>query len=574
MKLAIATVVFVALLVQCAIPAGAAQMANYIYTVAGTGAAGYAGDGGVATSATMNSPVGLAIDSSGNIYVADTLNYVVREIAAVSHVQFGISMTAGDIYTIAGDGISGYTGDGGPALSAEINPWGVYVDPAGNLIIAEEANNRIREVAASNETQFGIAMTANDIYTIAGNGTSGYTGVGGPATSAEIGQPNSVTEDASGDLFLSQIADSVVEEVPSTTKTQYGQAMIANYIYNVAGNGTTGFSGDGSVGSSAQLNYPCEVSLDASGDIFIADAHNNRVREVAAVTGTQYGIPMTPNDIYTVAGNGTLGYSGDGGVATSAELDQVTGVLVDSKGNLYLADYGNNRVREVAATTSTQFGVAMTANDIYTIAGTGTGGNTGNGGPALSAELDNPGRVVMDAGGDIFVTNESSNIVSEIAAYSNASLVSTMSLVAGSLSFTSAPGNVTFMPLVLSGLDQVTTATETIDIADATGSGAGWNITLSNTLFTSGSQHLANSDFTAAVPTTDTCDVGVTCMPATLSSSFTALPGSTATKLMSAAAGTGMADQTVTIAWSAAIPASSFAGNYASTWTLTLVAGP
>ena len=264
------------------------------------------------------------------------------------------------------------------------------VDGAGNLVIADTDNDRVRVVAASTGTFYGQAMTAGDIYTVAGDGKAGFSGDGGPATSAELDYPDGVAVDGAGNLVIADTGNNRVRVVAASTGTFYGQAMTAGDIYTVAGDGTAGFSGDGGPATSAELNDPAGVAVDGAGNLVIADTSNNRVRVVAASTGTFYGQAMTAGDIYTVAGDGTGGFSGDGGPATSAELDSPYGVAVDGAGNLVIADTDNNRVRVVAASTGTFYGQAMTAGDIYTVAGDGTSGFSGDGGPATSAELAYP----------------------------------------------------------------------------------------------------------------------------------------------------------------------------------------
>ena len=198
---------------------------------------------------------------------------------------------------------------------------GVAVDHSGNLVIADGGNNRIRVVAASTGTFYGRAMTAGDIYTVAGNGTAGFSGDGGPATSAELDAPAGVAVDAAGNLVIADTGNQRIRVVAASTGTFYGQAMTAGDIYTVAGDGTGGFSGDGGPASNAELRSPGGVAVDAAGNLLIADTGNDRIRVVAARTGTFYGQAMTAGDIYTVAGDGTGGFSGDGGPATNAELD-------------------------------------------------------------------------------------------------------------------------------------------------------------------------------------------------------------------------------------------------------------
>ncbi len=394
------------------LPAGAATPGD-ISTVAGNGSAGCSGNGSLATSADLSFPSGVAVDSSGNLVIADTDNNRVSVLAETSGTFYGVAMTAGDMYTVAGQAAvctGGYSGDGGLATSAQLDfPYDVAVDGSGNLVIADAANNRVRVVAETSSTFYGVAMTAGDIYTVAGNGTGGYSGDGGPATSAELFDPAGVAVDGSGNLVIADALNNRVRVVAETSGTFYGVAMTAGDIYTVAGSGTGGQSGDGGPATSAGLNYPQGVAVDGSGNLVIADADNNRVRVVADSTGTFYGVAMTAGDIYTVAGIGTGGSSGDGGPATSAELNYPSRVAVDGSGNLVIADTDNNRVRVVANSTGTFYGIAMTAGDIYTVAGNGTGGYSGDGGPATSAELAGPAGVALDGSGNLVIADAFNN---------------------------------------------------------------------------------------------------------------------------------------------------------------------
>ena len=230
------------------------------------------------------------------------------------------------------------------------------MDGAGNLLIADFYNERIRVVAASTGTFYGRPMTAGDIYTVAGDGTYGFSGDGGPATSAALAAPQGVAVDAAGNLLIAAEVNFRVRVVAASTGTFYGRPMTAGDIYTVAGDGSSGFSGDGGPATRAELNLPGGVAADSAGNLLIADTGNQRVRVVAASTGTFYGRPMTAGDIYTVAGNGQATYSGDGGPAARAELGGPQGVAVDAAGNLLIADTGNQRVRVVAASTGTFYG--------------------------------------------------------------------------------------------------------------------------------------------------------------------------------------------------------------------------
>ena len=307
-------------------------------------------------------------------------------------------MTAGDIYTIAGNGTNGFYGVGRPG-SAELNgPESVAVDPAGNLLIADTQNNRVRVVAASTGTFYGRAMTAGNIYTVAGHRGAGFSGDGGPGPSAALHSPSSVAVDPAGNLLIADLGNHRVRAVAGSTGTFYGVSMTAGNIYTIAGTGTAGFSGDGGPATGAGLNDPEGVAVDPAGNLLIADSHNRRVRVVAASTGSFYGTSMTAGDIYTIAGNGTWGFSGDGGPATSAEFRLPAGVAVGAAGNLLIADTGNQRIRVVAASTGTFYGTSMTAGNIYTIAGDGEERFYGDGGPGTSAALSHPYGVARGPG--------------------------------------------------------------------------------------------------------------------------------------------------------------------------------
>ncbi len=280
-----------------------------ITTVAGDGAQGFSGDGGPATNARLYFPSGVAVDTSGNLFIADTSNHRVRKVNA-----------SGTITTVAGNGTSGFSGDGGPATNARLYfPSGVAVDTSGNLFIADANNYRIRKVNAS-----------GTITTVAGNGTSGDSGDGGPATNASLTGPLGVAVDTAGNLFIADV---------DWGNHRVRKVNASGTITRVAGAGGNCVGcGDGGPATSGNLQYPNGVAVDTSGNLFIADTGNNRVRRVDA-SGT----------ITTVAGNGAEGFSGDGGPATSASLKYPYGVAVDTSGTLFIADIGNNRIRKVAA---------------------------------------------------------------------------------------------------------------------------------------------------------------------------------------------------------------------------------
>ncbi len=293
---------------------------------AGTGYGGYSGDGGAATNAELNNPEGVAMDATGNLFIADQLNGRIRKVG-----------TNGTITTVAGNGTNAYSGDGGAATNAELTfPSGVAVDATGNLFIADDNNCRIRKVGTN-----GI------IITVAGNGTYGYSGDGDAATNARLWYPSGVAVDATGNLFIADSEDMRIRKVGTNgiINTVAGNGYGAGLFYG-------GYSGDGGAATNAELSEPSAVAVDAGGNLFIADEGNQRIREVG-----------TNGIIITVAGNGTNGYSGDGGAATNAELSEPSGVAVDATGNLFIADTYNERIRKVVFNSSV-LGPALVLNDV------------------------------------------------------------------------------------------------------------------------------------------------------------------------------------------------------------------
>src|SRR5579883_2834599 len=355
-----------------------------ISTMAGNGSAGFSGDGGSPQAAALSGPVSIAVDSGGNVYIADQGNNCIRKVTS------GPTST---ISTIAGTVGAGFSGDGGSPVGAQLSwPSGVAVDGSGNLYIADQGNNRIRKVV------FGSSPR---ITTVAGNGSSGFGGDGGAPTAAQLSTPASVAVDGAGNLFIADQGNNRIREVVA------GGSPI---ITTVAGTGGSGFGGDGGTAINAILSSPSGVALDATGDIYIADTQNNRVRFVAAGTARM---------IQTIAGNGAATFSGDGLDPQRASLGGPFGVAVDGGGNLYIADSSNNRIREVVS------GASPT---IVTLAGTGTAGFSGDGGTAVAAQLDNPMGVAVDGSGSLYIADTANNRIRKITSGPNP----TISTVVGS----------------------------------------------------------------------------------------------------------------------------------------------
>lgn len=278
-----------------------------ITTVAGNGLPGSTGDGGAATSARLKSPEDVFVASNGDLYIADTGNHKIRKVTA----------STGIITTVAGNGLPGSTGDGGAATSARLNsPRGIQVASNGDLYIGDRTNDKIRKVTAAT----GV------ITTYAGTGTAGYTGDGGAATAARLNGPQGIHLASNDDLYIADVSNNVIRKVAAAT----------GVITTFAGTGVAGFSGDGGAATSAQLSTPEAVRLNASGELYIADTGNNRIRRVT--TGGVIG---------TIAGSGTAGSGGDGGSATSAQLDSPRGVGISSTDVYYIGDRNNNKIRKV-----------------------------------------------------------------------------------------------------------------------------------------------------------------------------------------------------------------------------------
>jgi hypothetical protein len=322
----------------------------------------------------------------------------------ISAGRFYHDMTAGDIYTIAGGGTSGL-GDGGPAAQSELSaPADIALDSHGNLLIADAGHNRIRAVAAKTGSFYGWAMTAGDIYTIAGKGAP---------VRGRLHRPTGVGLDAAGNVLISDSYNERLRVLAVKSGRFYGRAMTAGDIYTIAGNGEAGFSGDGGPATATGLYKPLHVTVDTAGNLVFCDERDNRIRVVAVKSGSFYGKAMTAGDIYTIAGIGKRGTTGDGGPASRAEVGEPAGITFDAQGNLLIATRNGGRIRVVAAKTGSFYGQAMTKNDIYTIAGGGTGG-LGDGGPATSAVLQQPGAVVVDTAGSILIADTADRRIREV----------------------------------------------------------------------------------------------------------------------------------------------------------------
>jgi DNA-binding beta-propeller fold protein YncE len=329
------------------------QQSWIITTMAGTGIAGFAGDGGPATRARLNGPFDLGFDVAGNLYFSDTFNHRLRRIDAGS----------GMILTCAGSGEPGYSGDGGPAVRARLNePYGIALDNKGNLYIADRHNHCVRRVDP-----------AGVITTFAGNGTAGFGGDGGPAAAAQMVEPNGLALDpAQARLFIADVGDHRVRVVDLASGT----------IATFAGTGAAEHSGGGGPAVAAGIHGARAVKLAADGTVYILERQGSTLRRVDPQSGV----------IATVAGTGARGYAGDGGPALAAVFDAPKEFTLDRDGNPLIVDTENHAIRRVDLSDGT----------VVTIAG-GRRGSGGDGGPAELAGLDRPHGVAIGPDGAIYI---------------------------------------------------------------------------------------------------------------------------------------------------------------------------
>jgi uncharacterized protein (TIGR03437 family) len=389
---------YLGLLVALRPACAAADSPHAAYTISTVAGSSSFGDGGPAIDAQLSIVQGVAADSLGNIYLSDTNHNCVRRIGPT-----------GVIATVAGNGTAGFSGDGGPATSAQLNfPYGVAVDAAGNLYIADLNNNRVRRVSPT-----GV------IETYAGSGGNGSSGDGGPATSAQMLSPRNLAVDSAGNLYISEFAAHRIRKVAPN-----------GIISTAAGDGIAGFRGDGGPATAAQLAFPTGLAFDRMGGLYIADSQNQRIRQVlttgqivtvlggSSVTlltpvavavdssGNLYVADSTPavheyttaGKFVTAAGSAAAGFSGDNGPATSAQLTQPLDLSFDAGGNLYIAD--RSRVREVNPR-----GI------VTTVAGAAYLFGIGDGGAATAAELYLPSAAALDTAGNLYIADAGANRV-------------------------------------------------------------------------------------------------------------------------------------------------------------------
>lgn len=369
--------------------------------IAGNRLQGYSGDGGAAVEARLSLPRAVAVDGQGIVYFTDTENHAIRRVGP-----------DGVVTTIAGTGTDGYGGDGGPAVSANLNgPRALVFDGAGNLYFSDTTNHAVRRISTS-----GV------ITTIAGNGSAGSAGDGAQATAALLSAPLGLAFDSKGDLFIVDTGNHRVRKITTGT----------GVISRVVGTGVQSFSGDGAPAIDATMRAPAGIAIDKDDNLYIVDQNNARVRKVTAMTG----------NISTIIGNGTQGFGGDNGPGTSAQINQARLIAVDAAGVLYLADQSNHRVRRYG-----------TDGMITTLAGTGTSGRAGEGAAAGAAQLAFPTGVAVDAAGVVYIADGGNHRIVRVSTYGNAAAVSAASFIGPTL----APDSIA---AVFSAENRLSTGTE------------------------------------------------------------------------------------------------------------------
>jgi sugar lactone lactonase YvrE len=308
--------------------------------------------GGPCTGSKPNpAPAALALDPAGDLFIASSTGARVEELPATTGTQFGIPVTAGRLVTIAGTGVSGYGGDGGPAPHSVLDdPSGLAVDPTGDLLIADTANCRLRLVAASSGTRFGVSVVAGHIYTVAGSGICGSDGGSGPALAAQLWDPGAVAVDSGGNVLFADQGSRSIRLLAATTGRYYGVTVVADHLGTVAGEGSYGpylVDGLSAVGETAELNFPTALAVDGHGNLSIADGAMHAIRMVPAVTTTLLGKKVTADNLYTAAGAMGTGGLRDGTSWIQTRLLQPAGLTLSTDGALIYSDSQANVVRQL-----------------------------------------------------------------------------------------------------------------------------------------------------------------------------------------------------------------------------------
>jgi len=390
-----------------------------VTTVAGAGSPGVSPSGTLARKTLLDDPTGIAVDGAGDLFLADTGNCRIDEVRGGAPGKHRLTR-------VAGDSCTGAPFDNGrPARTTNVGfARGVAVDAVGDLFIADTSGNRVLEVPATGGQHFGLTMTAGHLYTVAGTGAAGFSGEGRPGPQATLDAPVGVAVDGAGDVFIADTANCRVREIPAVSTTRDGGTLGVGHIYTVAGTGScgtplgAGVDGDGGPALSAQVWTPSSVAVDSAGDLFISDRGNDEVREVPTASGTYFGVAIGAGDIATIAGSAT-GYSPylvDGLSATgaTAELNFVSGIALDPSGDLFIADGYSRALREVPDRTGLSFGRPVTADEMYTLAGALPSGPIQDQSRWILTRVTYPNDVAVAPGGVLYFSDPGANVVRSI----------------------------------------------------------------------------------------------------------------------------------------------------------------
>ncbi len=491
---------------------GISMNANSIYTIVGTPTTpGYSGDGSSATGATLGQASGIALDALGNLYISDLDNDVIRMVPKVSGSYFGNPLLQNNIYTIAGNGSTSYSGDGGAATSASFksvnavalaptgefyvfdtqansvrvvdtsgaittlagqnplagdggvatlanlySPGQIGIDSSDNIYIADISNGRVRMIPSVSGTYHGINMTAGNLYTIAGGGQNGQTDGADPLT-LSIVNPR-IAVDPDGNVFIA--SGTMIYLIPRISGTFYTKSMRGGLIYKIGGGGPGrgAYSGDGVLATTARFGSRLALAVDSSDNLYVADTMNNAIRMISSSSTNHFGNRMSEGFVYTLTST-TAGSRGDAGASTSAQLRSPAGVAVDSAGNIYISDLGNQAIRMISVATTTNFGISMSANSLYTIAGTLTSsGFSGDGAVATSSQISAPQGIAVDASGNVIFSDCGNNVIRLVAATTgsyygvsvSANNIATIAGTPGTSGYTGDGGTATSAELTLS----------------------------------------------------------------------------------------------------------------------------
>ncbi len=377
-------------------------------TLVGTGHPGYGGDGGAGPQATLDSPSGIAVDGAGDLFVADTGNCRVRELPARSGVAFGMRVRAGVVVTVVG----------GACGSAHPAPAAVATDGSGDLFVAYPTTAMVDELRADPSVS-GAGSAPERPTVVAGTGATGSGGDGGPARSAELDHPSGVAVDRIGDVFVADTGNCRLRMVASGDATRFGVAVHSGDIYTVAGTGVCGAAGDGGPALAAQLWDPGALAVDSAGDVLVADQGNRTIRELAAVSGTSFGVTLGAGELGTVAGEGSYGpYLVDGlpAVGQTAELNFPSGLALDPGGNLYVADGPMHVIRFVADGPATLAGHRVAAGTMVTAAGALASGTLDNRITWVRTQLSDPMGLAWTPSGRLVYSDAGVHVVRELPA--------------------------------------------------------------------------------------------------------------------------------------------------------------